>query len=446
MAKQPRKIDQHVQWFRNAAPYIHAHRGRTFVLHFGGETLEGEGFASLIHDIALLHSLGIHLVLVHGARPQIETRLALEKIEPRYADGLRVTDEKALEAVKNAVGSVRVEIEARLSTSLVNTPMSGIKLRVASGNFVTARPIGVRNGVDFCHTGTVRRIDAEAIDQQLELDNLVLLSPLGYSPTGEAFNLSGEEVATQTAIALQADKLIFLGCGREKRPLPAQLNLNEAEELLERRRSMSDEARMHLTNAISAGLKGVRRVHLIEEAIDGALLLELFTRDGAGTLVTADIYEGIRDARIEDVAGILEVIAPLENAGVLVRRSREQLELEVQRFVVIERDGMIIGCAALYPFENDGVGEIACLAIHPDYQGGGRGDTLLNYLEARARKLGLAKIFVLTTQTLHWFRERGFAPGQIGDLPVKKRELYNYQRNSKIFLKPLAQKSEKKGR
>ncbi|MDX5332474.1 MAG: amino-acid N-acetyltransferase [Gammaproteobacteria bacterium] len=422
-------------WFRNAAPYIHAHRGRTFVLYFGGEALEGEGFASLIHDIALLHSLGIHLVLVHGARPQIERRLRLEGIEPRYAEGLRVTDEKALGAVKEAAGCVRVEIEARLSTSLVNTPMSGIRLRVASGNFVTARPIGVRNGVDFCHTGKVRRIDAEAIRAQLALDNLVLLSPLGYSPTGEAFNLSAEEVATETAIALKADKLIYLGIAREKRPLPGQLGLSDAEQLLKRRKQLHPETRLHLENAINAAQQGVRRVHLVQQQRDGALLLELFTRDGDGTLVTADIYEGVRDARIDDVAGILELIRPLEEAGTLVRRSREQLELEIQRFVVVERDGMIIGCAALYPFEAEGVGELACLAIHPDYRRGGRGDVLLAYLEARARKIGLERLFVLTTETLHWFRERGFNPGSLDDLPVKRRELYNYQRNSKILYK-----------
>ena len=441
MPKQPGKIDQHVMWFRNAAPYIHAHRGRTFVLYFGGEALEGEGFASLIHDIALLHSLGVHLVLVHGARPQIERRLGIEDIEPRYAEGLRVTDEEALGAVKEAVGCVRVEIEARISTSLVNTPMSGIRLRVASGNFVTARPIGVRNGVDFCHTGKVRRIDVDAIQAQLALDNLVLLSPLGYSPTGEAFNLSGEEVATETAIALKADKLIYLNSVREKRPLPAQLGLTEAEQLLKRRKQLHPETRTHLANAISAALKGVRRIHLVEQQRDGALLLELFTRDGDGTLVTADIYEGVRDARIDDVPGILELIRPLEEAGTLVRRSREQLELESQRFVVVERDGMIIGCAALYPFETERIGELACLAIHPDYRRGGRGDVLLAYLEARARKLGLERLFVLTTETLHWFRERGFTPGSLDDLPVKRRELYNYQRNSKILYKVAGQES-----
>lgn len=441
MPKQPGQIDQHVMWFRNAAPYIHAHRGRTFVLYFGGEALEGEGFASLIHDIALLHSLGIHLVLVHGARPQIERRLRLEGIEPHYAEGLRVTDETALGAVKEAAGCVRVEIEARLSTSLVNTPMSGIRLRVASGNFVTARPIGVRNGVDFCHTGKVRRIDAEAIRAQLALDNLVLLSPLGYSPTGEAFNLSAEEVATETAIALKADKLIYLGSAREKRPLPGQLGLSDAERLLKRRMQLHPETRLHLENAINAAQQGVRRIHLVQQQRDGALLLELFTRDGDGTLVTADIYEGVRDARIDDVAGILELIRPLEEAGTLVRRSREQLELEIQRFVVVERDGMIIGCAALYPFEAEGVGELACLAVHPDYRRGGRGDVLLAYLEARARKLGLARLFVLTTETLHWFRERGFNPGSLDDLPVKRRELYNYQRNSKILYKAASRAS-----
>lgn len=426
----------HVSWFRDAAPYIHAHRGRTFVLAFSGEAVADEGFAHLVHDIALLRGLGIKLVLVHGARPQIEARLRRAGVEMRYAGGLRVTDAAALEAVKEAVGCVRVEIEALLSTSLVNTPMAGAGIRVTSGNFVTARPMGVRDGVDFCHTGEVRRIDAQAIAQQLDLGHLVLLSPLGYSPTGEAFNLSTEDVASAAAFTLKADKLIFLTEGGERR-LPRQMDLREAERLLRGRRRLDETTRLHLQSAIDACLNGVRRVHLVNRHIDGALLLELYTRDGVGTLVTAESYEGLREAGVDDVSGILQLIAPLEEQGVLVRRSREQLELEIQRFTVIERDGKIIGCAALYPFPEEGVGELACLAVHPDYRGTGRGDQLLRHLEAKARGMGLERLFVLTTRTLHWFRERGFVAGEVKALPVRKRELYNYQRNSKVFIKPL---------
>lgn len=430
-----------VSSFRNAAPYINAHRDRIFVIAFGGEAIADSTFPSLIHDIALLHSLGVKQVIVHGARPQIEAELKAHGAEIHYHNGLRVTDAAALAAVKEAVGRVRVEIEAQLSTGLKNTPMSGMRLRVASGNFVIARPLGVRDGIDYQHTGEVRKIDAEGIRQQLNHGNIVLLSPLGFSPTGEVFNLSAIDVATMTAASLPADKLIFLtegpGLRDHRRRQVAQMNLAEAQALLSGGRILSAECRRDIEGAVSACLNNVRRVHLISRHIDGAILKELYTRDGVGTLITAETYEGLREAVIDDVGGILELIAPLEQTGVLVRRSREQLELEIQRFHVIERDGMIIGCAGLYPFTEEHLGEIACLAVHPHYRKEGRGEMLLRQLEEKAASLGLKQLFVLTTQTAHWFRERGFREGDVKALPIKRRELYNYQRNSKIFSKSI---------
>ena len=430
--------------FRRAAPYINAHRGRSFVLAFGGEAVADERFSSLIHDIALLHALGVRLVLVHGARPQIEARLPPATGGARFHDGRRVTDDAALAAVKEAVGCVRVEIEARLSMGLVNTPMSGMQLRVSSGNYVTARPLGVREGIDFRHTGEVRKIDAQAIAHQLDLGHIVLLSALGYSPTGEAFNVSALEVATATAAALKADKLILLGEGTPQAGagrLPRQMSLDEAQALAQGDGRLDPPLRRHIQAATQACRAGVSRVHLLERRDEDALLRELFTRDGAGTLISAETYEGLREAGIDDVGGILALIAPLERSGVLVPRSREQLELEIGRFQVIERDGMIIACAALYPFPAEAVGELACLAVHPDYRNGGRGDTLLRQMEARARALGLRRLFVLTTHTAHWFVERGFVQGDLAALPVRRRDLYNYQRNAKIFVKDLERPS-----
>ncbi len=430
-----------VHGFRNAAPYIYAHRDRVFVIAFGGEAVTDKAFPNLIHDIALLHSLGVKQVIVHGARPQIEGRLKAHGADIQYHEGLRVTDTSALAAVKEAVGCVRVEIEALLSTSLANTPMSGMRLRVASGNFVTARPLGVRDGIDYAHTGEVRKIDVEGIRQQLALGNIVVLSPLGFSPTGETFNLSSVDVATTAAAALSAQKLIFLTEDfglRDGRCKPIkQMDLSEAQSMLQAKRQLSAEARRDIHAAVNACLKTVGRVHLISRHIDGALLKELYTRDGVGTLITAETYEGLREAEIDDVRGILELITPLEEKGMLVRRSREQLELEIARFHVIERDGTIIGCAALYPSHEGSLGELACLAVHPRYRDEGRGDMLLTYMERRALAAGLKCLFVLTTQTAHWFLERGFKQGNLKALPIKRRELYNYQRNSKIFLKDL---------
>jgi amino-acid N-acetyltransferase len=427
--------------FRNAAPYINAHRGHIFVIVFGGEAIEDPTFPNLIHDIALLYSLGVKLILVHGARPQVEKRLKRIDSRIRYHEGLRVTDDTAMATVKEAVGCVRVEIEALLSMGLVNTPMSGMKLRVISGNFVIAKPLGVHDGIDYQHTGKVRKIDSEAIQRQLEEDNIVLLSPLGYSPTGEAFNVSAANIATATAASLPAHKLIFLmeGTGPydEHHQPVRQMDLSEAQTMLNRQQELGDEIQRHLNNAIKACRNDVDRVHLIDRHIDGALLKEIYTRDGVGTLITAEPYEGLRDANVDDAGGILELISPLERAGVLVRRSREQLELEIKHFGVFERDGMIVGCAALYPFPKEQLGELACLAVHPDYRRDGRGESLLTQIERKARSLRLTKLFVLTTQTAHWFVERGFVQGELSTLPIQRRELYNYQRNAKIFFKAL---------
>jgi amino-acid N-acetyltransferase len=434
--------DNFVRWLRGASPYIHAHRGRTFVVTLGGEAVADPGFAELVHDIALLHGLGIRLVLVPGARPQIAERLQQRGAELLYISGLRVTDDPALACVKEAAGAVRVEIEALLSMGLTNSPMAGARIRVASGNFVTARPLGVRDGIDYGHTGVVRRIDAEAIRQRLDDGAIALVPPIGYSPTGEVFNLSAQDVAASTAIALGADKLICLvednGVADREGRLVSNLEPRQVDRLLEERAGeLSEELVLHLEAAVEAARSGVKRVHLVSRRLNGALLRELFTRDGVGTLLTATPYEDIRTARIDDVGGVLELIEPLEKQGALVRRSREALENEIERFTVMERDGMIVGCAALYPYPADAMAELGCLAVHPDYRRSGRGDKLLELVMTQARGQKIGSLFVLTTQTAHWFLERGFEQADIESLPMERQALYNYRRNSKVFVKRL---------
>ncbi|MCC8986689.1 MAG: amino-acid N-acetyltransferase [Candidatus Contendobacter sp.] len=433
--------DHFVQWFRQASPYINAHRGKTFVVLISGEAVEADSFSSLIHDLALLHSLGIRLVLVHGARPQVEERLHEAGRQLRYVNGLRLTEGDDLRYVKQAVGRVRIRIEARLSLGIANSPMHGARLRVVSGNLVTARPLGIRDGIDYGFTGEVRRIDDRAIRLWLDQDAIVLLSPLGYSPTGEIFNLSAEDVATATAIALRADKLLILSEGRELRDpagqLIRELSPSDAERLFAQSPALAEDHARYLRQALRACQAGVRRVHLLSRRRNGALLLELFTRDGVGTMLTADIYEGLRPATIDDVGGMLELIQPLEEDGTLVRRSRERLEMEIDRFNLLERDGAIIGCAALYPFPAERLGELACVAVQPAYRSRGRADALLHCIERQARTQGLERLFVLTTRAAHWFRERGFEPAEVADLPVQKQALYNWRRRSKVFIKIL---------
>lgn len=438
---KPGEQSDFVRWLRHSSPYINAHRGRTVVVAFGGDAVADGALRNLVHDLALLSSLGVRLVLVPGARPQIEQRLQERGAQIRYVNGLRVTDPAALSCVKEAIGNVRVELEALLSMGLANSPMAGFRIRVASGNFVTARPVGVREGVDYEHTGEVRRIDGEAIRERLASGAVVLVSPLGYSPTGEVFNLYAEDVAFAVARELRADKLLFLLDGEPllnaDGELVRELTVSEAQQYLREPGRLSEDMARILAGAIEVCRSGVPRVHLLERRLDGVLLLELFTRDGVGTLLTAEAFETTRQATVDDVAGVLELIRPLEEDGSLVRRSRELLENEIEHFLVSERDGTIVACAALYPHPESGLGEVACVAVHPDYRRQGRADMLLARLEKQARALGLRGVFVLTTRTAHWFQERGFTAASLDALPMARRALYNFKRNSKVFLKQL---------
>ena len=434
-------MTEFVTWFRAAAPYIHMFRGRTFVIAFGGEVVADPHFVDFVHDVNVLHSLGIRLVLVHGARPQIEAILEMRGIPSRYHKGLRITDRETLDCVLEAEGRVRAEIEAKLSMSLPNSPMAGARIDVTGGNFVVGKPAGVVDGVQLLHTGEVRAIDSAAIKQRLDDGAIVLISPIGYSPTGEIFNISVEETATHTAIALTSQKLVFMmdteGVMDADGKLIETMTTNEAAALLDSGTMLSDDTRSYLPKAVSACKGGVSRAHLISRHRDGALLMELFTRDGVGTMVAQQGLDALRTATIADIGGLLALIEPLEAQGVLVRRPRELLEREIDRFVVAEHDGAIIGCAALYPFPNDSAAELACLAVHPDFRRDGYGEAIAVEIEDRARAAGLKRLFVLTTKSSHWFVERGFERGDIEALPSEKQALYNYQRKSEVLVKPL---------
>ena len=434
------KTEAFVKWFRSATPYIHQWGGATFVIAFGGEVLADGEFQQLTHDINVLVSLEVRVVLVHGTRPQIEEQMRQHGVTPRYVAGRRVTDEKALACVKEANGIVRVEMEALLSMELANSPMWGADIRVSSGNFVTAKPVGVVKGVDFLHTGEVRKIDAEGIRRRLDDHEVVLISPIGFSPTGDVFNCTLEDVATSTAIALAADKLIFLtetaGAVDAKNRLVSELTVKQARELAAAN-NLPEDVQIYLPCALKACENGVKRAHLISRHVDGALLIELFTHHGIGTMVVPESPENIREATRDDIPGIVQILEPLEQQGVLVKRDPELLEQDIGRFFVLESEGNILGCAALYPFAAEKTAELAALAVNPFYRDGGRGERLLAFAEARARSLGMKSIFVLSTRTTHWFIERGFVESDPGRLPDKKQALYNFERRSKVFLKEL---------
>jgi amino-acid N-acetyltransferase len=437
-----KKLEVFVKWFRSATPFIHEFGGGTIVIAFGGEVLSDGELMQLAHDINVLVSLEVRVVLVHGTRPQVEDQMRQHGVTARIAEGRRVTDAEALKCVKEANGIVRMEIEATLSTELANSPMANADIRVASGNFITAKPYGVHNGVDFMHTGQVRKVDVEGIKRRLDDNEVVLISPIGFSPTGDIFNCTLEDVATSVAVALKADKLIFLieatGATDSKGKHVSQLTAVEATELLgTAANTLSEDVRYYLPCAVRAVRDGVKRAHLISRHVDGALLMELFTHHGIGTMVILEPQDKLRDAKITDVEGILAIIEPLVAQGILVRRDRSLIEKEIDRFVVLEQDNEIIGCAALYPFPNEKTVELACLAVNPFYRDGGRGERILNFAEKRAKEKGFKTLFVLSTQTTQWFVERGFAESDVTKLPAEKQALYNYQRRSKIYSKPL---------
>ena len=430
-----------VDFFRSTAPYIHAHRMKTLVVSISGEALDQPAARSLAPDLALLNSLGMRVVLVYGARSQINRRLEEKHVTGAIHNYMRVTNAEIMDTIMEVHGQLRSQIEAQFSLGMVNSPMHNAKVRCVSGNFVMARPVGVIDGVDMQYTGVVRKIDSSSIRQLLDNNFIVLMSHLGYSPTGELFNLSVHDVAIQTAMALKADKLVIIGdCSlvSSESETMTELFPSQCQRILEQY-SPDVPGYAELEAMVTACRGGVARCHLLPFDSDGSILNELYTRDGIGTLVTQEAYDSIRPATINDVIGILELLQPLETRGMLVRRSRELLEQEIDHFMVNERDGMIVGCAALYPFleEDEKTGELACVAVHEGYRHEHRGDRLMRAITERAYTLGLESLFVLTTHTAHWFIERGFQQIEVAELPMKKKSLYNYQRNSKVFKKKI---------
>jgi len=418
------------------------------VIGFAGELVQKGGLEALIQDVAMLHAMGMRIVLIHGSRPQVQEQLDLRKVPSHYGtgamSGYRITDPAALECAKEASGEIRLDIEAAFSQGLPNTPMAGSRISVISGNFIIARPVGIVDGTDFMHTGLVRKVDSESIAHSLLNNKIVLMSPLGFSPTGQAFNLAYEDVATATAIALRADKLIFLTeynglyelNNDGQKELITELSLPQLEQHMQALKPEDADLKVLLQHTNRAIKAGVGRVHLLPHDRDGALLEELFTHDGISTMIAASDIEHLREATLDDVGGILQLIEPLEEEGILVARGRDVIERDIMHFSVIEHDRVLFGCAALFPYPN-GIGELSCLAVDPESQGAGDGERLLKRIEARAKSSGLKKIFVLTTRTEHWFLKRGFVRASVDDLPEERQALYNWERKSMVLMKTL---------
>lgn len=432
--------ENYINWFRNASPYVFQHRNKVAVVMLPGEFIEAPYLSNIVNDIAVLSGLGVKIVVVHGSRKQIDSELALRNTASKFHKGVRITEQEHMPSILNAVGNTRYQIEAAFSCGLPSSPMHGSRLSVRSGNFVNAKPKGVVEGVDYQYTGEIRSVDADGILELLHSNNIVVVPPLGYSLTGELFNLSFADVAVGIASAIHADK--FITYNDEGQIVDAEERSYREMTLLQCKKFLVETQRHHQNNTYfslqachSACDGGVSRAHIVSATEDGAILKELYTRDGSGTMIYRDSYETVRRARIEDVAGILNLIEPLEQEGVLVKRSRERLETEISCFTVIEKENFVVGCAALYPIADSKFAEVACVAIHPEYRGGGRAQKLLLHIERQAARLGAHTLFVLTTQTSHWFIEHGFNESKVEALPVERQHFYNLQRKSKVFTK-----------
>lgn len=429
------KTTQFIQFFHQVAPYINQHRNKVFVFCIQDSATTQRVLKSLLHDIAILHSLRVRVIIVYGVRHSLNQRLQGQQ----FFQGRRITDAKAMQTIQAVIGATGIRVEAMLSMGLANSPMQGARVCTSSGNFIIAKPMGVRDGVDFGLTGEIRKVRGEPINERLQSDNIVLIPPLGYSNTGEVFNLTAEEVAAAVAKEIQADKLLFFSDEIEqvvsKEENGKAITSKQAQTLANK--VDSELLKTTLQAAIKACEWGINRVHLVSQETDGAVLVELYTRDGVGLMITDQSYDRIEQATIDDISSLLQLIRPLEKQGILVRRSRELLEMEIEHFSLLKRDNTVIGCSALYPYLSEDMAELGCLVVDKEYQKNGLADVLLQHTENNAKAMGVKRLFCLTTHTSHWFMERGFTEAQLADLPKKKQAFYNFSRNSKPYIKSL---------
>ena len=436
----PKSVQQvpedYIHWFRFSAPYIRKHRGATFVIAIPGEAIEHANFINLVHDLAMLQSLGVRLVIVQGARQQISLALDRAGIGTSISAGVRVSTAAAMPHIIAAANAVRTDLESAMSAGLIDSPMHQLNLKTLSGNFISARPFGVRNGVDYEFTGLVRQVDAEAVTQSLDAGAAVIINTLGYSSTGDVFNLSMFDCLSSIACAINADKIITFMSENHLQPLLNEtvIKPGKAQEF-----DIASGDHRALVNALanSVDQEQVDRAHIVSYEDNGALVKELFTLDGSGLLISRQTFSCIRAAQADDIGAVWELIQPLQESGALVQRTRDLLEQQIQSFAVIDLDGTIVGCAALLPIDKV-TAELACVAVHAGFRDRGFASDIVSHLEAQARSMNYRGVFILSTQAGHWFAERGYREATTADLPENRRELYSDQRNSKVRYKPLS--------
>jgi len=431
--------------FRLSAKFINQFNNKTFVIAIGGEVIGDDQFKSIACDINLLHSMNINIVLVHGIRPQIDQKLKHETTKTQLIKNIRVTKKEMLNDIVEVNGLIKTHIEATLSSGILDSPMLGSNIKVSSGNFITARPLGVIDGVDMELTGQIRKIDTNAITDKLSNKEIVIISPLGYSPIGDIFNLSYEQTAAHVSQAIKAEKLIYYinanGILNIRGELIPELTTFKAKHLIESIENPKNAPFIsyHDFNILKSSLYAIKnnieKVHLINRNINGSVIEEIFTDKGSGTVLTEYSLQNIRAAEIRDINQIINIIEPLEKEGVLVVRKNKNIDKDINYFYVIEHDHNIIGTVALYQYEE--MMEIACFAIHDNYQNLGYGKKLLRFCEQKAMNKNIKNLFILTTQSEHWFIENNFSLTDRKFIPDERKKTYTIERNSKYFIKRL---------
>jgi len=419
---------------REILRYVPRFRDKVFVIAMDGAVVEDDNFNNLLLDIALLRSLRIGVALVHGAGFQIRRLAEQTNVTPSNIDGTGVTDDATLQLALTAANRVTHEILEGLSAT---------DLRAACSNALVAHPAGILHGVDHHHTGRVERIDTVLLHALLDRDIVPVIPPLGYDGEGHTYRLNSDAVAVEVARALRAVKLIYLTTVegiRRGADLLRQLSVEEAENILKKQRTeVAAESLSKLEQAVRAAQGGVPRVHIIDGRVEEGLLAEVFSNEGIGTLVHANEYQAIRRAQKKDTRAIYTLIqAGVENDE-LVRRTRAEIERQVEDYYVFEVDRNPAACVALHFYPEEQKAELACMCVDHRYENQGIGAKLMQYSESQARTRGVQELFCLSTQAFNYFVQKGgFSLGSPDDLPTGRRERYDRSgRRSQVLVKKL---------
>lgn len=419
---------------RGILQYIPQFRERTFIIAVDGAIVTDENFANILLDIAVLRSLNIRVVLVHGASAQIKALAEEQKVTPSDLDGDGITDAATLKLALTAANRLTHEILEGLSAN---------DLRAACTNAIVAHPVGILHGVDQLFTGKVERVDAEMLQTLLAQGIIPVIPPLGFDGEGRTYRVNSDAVAVAVAAALKAIKLIFITTQdalKHGELVIRQILVAELQNLLTQNpRGFAPEVLSKAQHAAAACRAGVQRVHLINGRVDEGLLAEVFSNEGIGTLVYADEYQQIRRAMKKDVRSILTLIKQSVATDELVKRSRATVEKQLADYYLFEIDKNPVGCVALHVHPDLGKGELACLYVNPSHENQGIGKKLIQFVENKARELGLAELIALSTQAFTYFQSKGgFVEGTPDDLPPARREKYEQSgRNSKVLVKKL---------